>query len=158
MFYEFIKKLFDLSDASFELHRKFELPGVKLKDGVRKDFAECSELTKKIRGEQLRQEKTSEEIELAFISNLSQTDQIGVQIVKSLSSTNSETKQQVLELLRGNFKFEIPYTPNEALALFLDQKSTRQKYELLRSQAKSKNSDLYPPYYQVISKVYKHLR
>lgn len=66
-----------------------------------------------------------------------------------MSSTNSGTKQQALEVLRGNFKFEIPYTPNEALALFVDQKSTRQKYELLRSQAKSKNSDLYPPYYQV---------
>lgn len=106
VFYEFIKKQFDLSDASFELHRKFvdqfiinhnfrwqgkskfrptyfkkhyeswldqtfELPAVKLKDGVRKDFAECSERTKQRRGEQLHLEKTSEEIELAFISNLS---------------------------------------------------------------------------------------
>lgn len=184
VFHEYIKKQFDLSDASFELHRKFvdqfvinhkvrwqtkskfrpayfkkhyetwlnqtfELPIVTLKDGVRKDFLECSERTQKRRGKQLCQEKSAEEIELAFISNLKQTDQTGVQIVKSLSLANSETKQQVLELLRGNFKFEVPYTPNEALALFVDLKSTRHKYELLRSQALTRNSDLYPPYYKV---------
>lgn len=64
-------------------------------------------------------------------------------------SADDVTKHQILEVLRGNVKKEIPYSPDEALALLIDMKGTRQKYELLRSQAHSRNSELYPPYYKV---------
>lgn len=69
--------------------------------------------------------------------------------MKSISTASLETKQQNLEFLQGKVQFEIPYTPNEALALFVDLKFTRQKYKLLHAKAQSRNSDLYPPYYKI---------
>lgn len=78
------------SRAYFEKHfgpwlsQTFVLPDVTYKDAVKKDFAECSLRTKKRRGEELPQEKTPEEIQLAFIANLSHTDKDGAQIVKKV--------------------------------------------------------------------------
>lgn len=185
VFFKFVKKKFDLSDALFEQHRKFvnqfiinhtfrwqkksqcrkdffykhygdwlsntfELPEITLRETVQKDFEECSVRTKKRRAEQLRQEKSPEEIELAYFDNLRETDSIGAELVKSISTASTEKKKQLLELLQGNVHLEVPYTPNQALALYVDLKCTRQKYELLHFQAKSRNSDLYPPYYKLV--------
>lgn len=184
VFFEFIKQKFDLSDASFEDHRKFinrfvrnhmwrwqkkchcnknifrkkygtwlnksfNLPKVTKTDPVAKDSTAHSIRTVRRRAEELRQTKPREHIQLACVDNIRQDDPVSAQIVKKLLTTSTVTKDKILQLLRGDIQFEVPYTSNEALAFYVDLKCTRQKYELLHTQAKTRNSDLYPPYYKI---------
>lgn len=128
----------------------FVLPNITFKETVQKDFAECSIRTQKRRSESLRIEKSPEEIQLAFFDNLRETDSTGAEIVKGLATATSAMKERLLEVLKGNVQEEVPYSPNEALALYVDLKCTRQKYDLMHSQAKSRNSNLYPPYYKLL--------
>lgn len=135
------------------LQTKFELKPVSsltVKDKNQKTFNECSIRTKKRRGEKLCEEKDYAEIELAYFYNLSQKDKISVVILKKLLSASTETKEKVLKVLKEGLPELVPYTANESLALVIDAKLTTHQYNLLHFQAKSRNADIYPPYYKVL--------
>ncbi|KAG4079505.1 hypothetical protein HA402_005202 [Bradysia odoriphaga] len=146
---KFRKEYFDKHFGEW-LKGTFVLPNVTMKETVQKDFAECSVRTQKRRAESLRQEKSREEIELAFFDNIRESDSTGAEIVKCISTASSEMKERVLEVLRGKLQPEVPYSPNEALALYVDLKCTRHKYDLMYSQARSRNSNLYPIYNKLL--------
>lgn len=184
LFYEFIKAKFNLSDALFELHKKFVdrfiknhsfrwkkskfrpqyfkqhfgswlentfvLPEVTFEEAIRKDFEECADRTKKRRVDKLRQETHQNEIEIAFLSNLSETDKIAARIVKYVLKADTDKKMRILKLIENEGKDLIPYSANESLALMTDAKLTRSQYKLIQSQAKQRNGNIYPNYAKVL--------
>lgn len=132
------------------LGNTFELPEVTFEEATRKDFGDCSERTKKRRADQLRQETHQNEIQIAFLSNLSETDEIAAKIVKLVLKADADKKKRILALIENEPKDVLPYSSNESLALLIDGKLTRSQYELIQTQAKQRCANIYPSYAKVL--------
>ena len=62
--------------------------------------------------------------------------------------TSPEEPEIILKTLERH-KDEVKYTPDEALAMFIDNRFTTLQYINIREGAKSRNCDIYPPYYRL---------
>lgn len=131
------------------LQQSFRLDKPNLTKKQKKAFTDCSLRTKKRRIEEMRESNTKEEIEGAYMQNLRNDSEIDAEIMKGLQDVDVASKELILEIIQGNFTEVIPYTPEEALALIIDLKLSKYQYDLLRSQAKKRHADMYPPYCKV---------
>jgi len=90
-------------------------------------------------------EKYSEtEIEFAFLQNLRVNKKKLANMITDLLLKNDDD----IESLKKN-KEIIPFSENEATALIEDVKLTKYQYEIIRSQAKQRNTDILIPYKQL---------
>lgn len=70
-------------------------------------------------------------------------------IIQKLRSASPERKLKILNILNED-KSIVPYTADEALALFVDTDLSTHQYELIQHQAKARNANIYPPYYSIL--------
>lgn len=68
-------------------------------------------------------------------------------VQECLKSPTESTK--IAKLIRSCQKTDEPYTPNEALCLIIDRKLSIDDYISIREGAKSRGSNIYPPYYKI---------
>lgn len=131
------------------LKNEFKLDTPSLSIKRRKPFEECSERTKRRRMDEIRQNTNPEEIKGAFMAAVRDNSAVDAEIIARLSEVDLETKNHILKLIKGEWSPVKKYTFNEALALMVDLKLSKPKYEQLRSQNRQRNADLLPPYYRV---------
>lgn len=115
-----------------------------------KPFDECSIRTKKRRMNEIRQTKSVEEIEGAYMNIVRENSKIDAEIIAHLQSASPNCKELILQIIRGEFRPIKKYTADEALALMVDLRLTTSQYEHLHSHAKHKNADIYPPYNHIV--------
>lgn len=121
------------------------------KNGKRlKPFEECSDRTKRRRMDEVRQNRNPAEIKGAYMAIVRNENVVDAEIINNLSKVDLETKNHILKVIRGEVLPVKKFTVNEALALMVDLKLSKPKYEQLRSQNKDRNADLLPPYYRVV--------
>lgn len=132
------------------LQNEFTLENPSINQKRLKPFEECSERTKRRRMDEVRQNRNPEEIKGAYMAIVRDENVIDAEIISNLSKVDSETKSHILKVIRGEVLPVKKYTVNEALALLVDLKLSKPKYEQLRSQNKDRNADLLPPYYRVV--------
>lgn len=135
---EWLQQNFCLVTPSFQKRQK-------------KAFIECSSRTKRRRIEEVQQTLTKDEIEGAYFRNVRDdiSSEIDAEILKGLAKVDTRSKELILKIVQGNFNEIVKYTPEEALALTIDLKLSKFQYELLHSQAKQRQADIYPPYKHV---------
>lgn len=127
---------------------RLENPSTEMKQ--KKAFNDCSLRTKRRRIEEIRQAKTKEEIEGAFIQNLRvENSDIDAEIITGLKKVDGRMKELILKVINGMLSEVTKYSSEEALALIIDLKLSKFQYDLLRSQAKERQADIYPPYCKV---------
>jgi hypothetical protein len=119
-----------------------------------KEFAACCSKAKKIKTEEMRKSATTEE--LAYATKLSlyrDNKRSAAQIVSQLPEASPDRLQKIKQVL-GEASQEnkfVSYRPEEALALIMDCRLTKQAYQILREGAKKRGVDLYPSYDKVLS-------
>lgn len=115
-----------------------------------KPFDQCSERTKKRRMDEIRQSKNVEEIEGAYMDIIRKKNNADADIISSLNHASPESKENILRVIRGELCTVTKYSPDEALALMVDLNLTTSQYIHLYNQGKQQNSDIYPPYNQIV--------
>lgn len=114
-----------------------------------KPFEQCSERTQKRRMEEIRQNVNPEIVKGAYMGIVRELNPVDAEIIRHLSSATNETKNQILEVIRGELKPVKTYNTDEALALLVDLQLSKPQYEQLRKQSIDRNAKLLPPYYKV---------
>lgn len=143
------KELFYKNYASW-LENEFILEKPSIRTKHLKPFEECSERTKRRRMDEVRQNRNPEEIKGAYMAIVRDNNVVDSEIISNLSKLDAETKDHILKVIRGEVLPVKKFTVNEALALMVDLKLSKPKYENLRSQNKHRNADILPPYYRVV--------
>lgn len=143
------KELFYKNYGSW-LQNEFTLDSPSMNTKRLKPFEECSERTKRRRMDEIRQSRNPEEIKGAYMAMVRDENVVDAEIISNLSKVDLETKNHILEVIRGELLPVKKYTASEALALMVDLKLSKPKYEQLRSENKNRNADLLPPYYRVV--------
>lgn len=143
------KELFHKNYGTW-LQNEFTLDKPSINQKRLKPFEECSDRTKRRRMDEIRENRNPEEIKGAFMSIVRDDNAIDAEIISNLSKVDLETKNNILKVIRGEILPIKKYSANEALALMVDLKLSKPKYEQLRSQNKNRNADLLPPYYRVV--------
>lgn len=64
-----------------------------------------------------------------------------------MQSSVSEAKEYSNKLMKEDI---VPLSENEALLLFIEAKLTKYQYIMFRDFAKSRNADIFPPYYKLL--------
>lgn len=112
-----------------------------------KTFSESGDRSQLKKISHLVQSTSKEELLLATrVSLYNSGKRDAAQILQSLeeSPTRATKMKKIVSCPTAS---PIPYTPEEALALFVDCGLTKNQYMLMQSGAKSRNANIYPPYY-----------
>ena len=101
---------------------------------------ECSDKTKKRRMDSIKQSISGD-----IVDSFSNVDnKAAIEIIKKGILNETMNVESAIESEKA-----IPFTNDEALALFVDLKLTKHKYKLLRNLLKKKNADILPSYEEV---------
>ncbi len=112
-------------------------------------FSESSERTKKAKSKNLLEKEGAPAIQHAFVHHLrTEKRKEAAEIVQEVAFSDRKRAKTISETISA--EGEIPYTKEEALALTIDLKLSREAYESLRRGALKRNSKLYPPYGQIL--------
>lgn len=117
---------------------------------ILKPFQLCSDRTKRRRCAILRESANAIQIQQTFLSNLRKNNQkLDAKIVRQLLRLGPQRKIKILESIEKDAELT-KYTPDEALALYIDAKMTKHQYELVAHGAASRNSNIYPSYHRIL--------
>lgn len=131
-----------------ELNSKEATPPIKRK--ACKEFEHCSDRTKRRRCEELREIASEDQIKQTFISNLRKNDKtLEAKIIEQVFKLSPESKLRVYEAAQKDIKI-VKYKPDEALALFIDTKMTKDQYETVSHGASIHNANIFPSYKRVL--------
>lgn len=112
-----------------------------------KSFEESSEKTKKRKATQLFREKGLDTLQFSYVQGLRS---IGAgneaAIIELIRSASSEMQESVLQKLKQETDSVIPYTPDEALAIFIDLDLSRNQYQYLLHCLDEKACKVFPTY------------
>lgn len=115
-------------------------------------FHDCTERSKRRKVEDLLKNRSPKELSFATQSSLIQSGKRdAADIVRELSEaspqreTNSKRSRAVAQKNEG-----IPYTKEEALAYFIDSKSTVHQYKFSYKESKQRHFNMFPPYSAVL--------
>lgn len=116
-----------------------------------KDFQEASSSTKKRKISPLVENYSTEELMFAAERSLRLSGQRDTaKIVQEVSETSSKTAAKIKKVWKSPAMQPIKYTPEEALALFIDGHFTKHTYILMQSGAKARHANIYPPYHTIL--------
>lgn len=110
-----------------------------------KMFDECSNKTKLSKVSQIVKEIPHSELVVATTSSLYKAGKRSASELVSMANDEG-TAKKIKSFLGSNASLPIPYTPDDALALFLDGNYTKHSYKLMQAGAKSRNANIYPTY------------
>jgi len=68
-----------------------------------------------------------------------------------MAVTDSTASSKIKKRLESDREVPIRYTPDEALALYIDGDLTKHSYKLLQASAKGRNCNIYPAYDVLLS-------
>lgn len=114
-------------------------------------FQEMSERSKRRKLKDLNDDVGSDNIKEAFMHQLkSQRKYVKAEIIENVITATPSRTRRILNSVPTP-KEEKKFTPEEALALFLDLKLSKHQYSQLRQRAMGKNVDLFPAYHDILS-------
>lgn len=115
-----------------------------------KPFDQCSRRTKKRRCEIIRSKISDMQINDVFMENLRKNDRKDdAKIIEKLRNASPDRKTKILQILNEDSEI-VPYSADEALAMMVDGNLSTYQYETIQRQAKSRNANIYPPYYRIL--------
>jgi hypothetical protein len=117
-------------------------------------FAECCAKTKKMKTAEIRKSASTEE--LAYATKLAlyeDKNRAGAQLLAQITEYSPTRSLTITQTLRDSSKKKeiLLYTPDEALALIMDCRLTKDSYKHLRDGARRKGIDMYPSYDRVLN-------
>lgn len=118
-----------------------------------KCFAESGERTKRTKLQPLMETYSGDEIVFAAQCTLQSSgkrDAAG--IVKEVTQTTPTRATKIKKAYKSPVVLPKPYTGEEALALLVENKFTKQQYINIRKGSKDRNSDIYPSYHIIRGK------
>jgi len=136
------------------LDTKFKLPlqvTLSTSTGGRppKQFIECAERTKRLKIKTIIDNSciTSPQFIHAAKKKIHMAGQRNVvKLLNETTASPNKVKQIKLAINTSETSKPIPFTPDEALAFFVQNKLTKQQYINIRLSAKERNADIYPSY------------
>lgn len=121
-----------------------------------KAFAKCSEQTKRRKVQHLL---TSSHEELVFASRMSlvmEGKRDAANITKLVTSSSPERATKVKKIISSPYKLPVKMSGEKALALYIDNKFTKEQYNAIRQISKTHNADIYPSYKRLIQEKMKY--
>lgn len=116
------------------------------------NFNECAERTKITKVKHLVKSYTSPELSFAASAKYQLSGKRCVsQLFKESVKSPNRAKKIMNSYTCVEDKKPIPYSIDEALALLMDNKLTKQQYVNIRISSKKRNCDIYPPYDDIIT-------
>lgn len=116
-------------------------------------FHEGGERTKRRKTQELREKYSSSE--LAFATKMRFRSEGKADAAKLLHEAMETTPTRPSRMreawLQSGSNIIKPYSPDEALALFIDTRLTKSQYIKIRVQAKSRNANIYPSYQHIVA-------
>lgn len=115
-----------------------------------KPFAECSRKTKLGKVTDIIDQSSCDELVAATTSSLYKA---GKRSASALVGpvTNEGAEKKIKSCIESLSLAIIPYSPEEALAFYLDGDLTKHTYKLMQAGAKSRNANIYPTYDALLS-------
>jgi hypothetical protein len=114
-----------------------------------KDFSEVSDQSKRQKILPLLENYSLEELAFATRKSLEacgKRDAAKIVQEASTSSPKSKRATKIKKAYYSNQSLPIKYTPEEALALYIDGKFTKKSYIMMQQGAKARNANIYPNY------------
>lgn len=112
----------------------------------RKPFSEVGAQSKRQKVASLLDDYSTEELSFAVSTNLRKSGQRDAAKIIQCVSNHSLNATRIKKLVNSSPTSPIKYTPEEALALYVDGRYTKNSYILMQSGAKLRNADIYPSY------------
>lgn len=117
----------------------------------RKDFCDLCPKTQIRKVSSLVQQATCEELMVATSSSLYKSGLRSASKIICTLNKDETAGQKIKRSMDTQVKLQIPYSPEEALALYIDVGHTKHTYKLTRCSAKERNADIYPSYHKLHS-------
>lgn len=115
-----------------------------------KNFAECSESSKRKKTSDLRRSFSSLELSYAAAMNLREEgDTASATLITECVSTTPTRSTRILSKWRSQETNSSPLTPEEALSMLISLNMSKYDYNVLRRSAVSHGHDLYPSYHKL---------
>lgn len=129
-------------------------PRTKLNPGGRpeKEFGSCSERSKRRKVGEICSENNTEVLVYAAQKSLRSEGKHGeAKLIKEAIMTTPTRCKRIKEAWSDSKKATniIAYSPAEALALMIESGLTKNSYQIIRTQAKSRGANIYPSYKRV---------
>lgn len=145
------KKWLDARDISFPvsnktLHPEF-VPETKNLGPSIKPFKQCNDKTKRRRIQKLLQTNESDEITFAAAVTLRASGKRDAATIVQELASSSPQRATNIKKMRANDNISRMFSKEEALAIYVDCKLTKNSYNLLRTSANNVGHNLYPSYY-----------
>lgn len=110
-----------------------------------KPFTECSGKTQLGKVANIIEQTSCDKLVLATTSSLYKAGKRSASALVGLL-TNEGAAKKIKSCIESPSLDMIPYTPEEALALYLDGDLTKHTYKLIQAGAKTRNANMYPTY------------
>lgn len=114
-------------------------------------FSECSEKVKRKMCETLRYQADPAAIERVYIDNLRNNDRkLDANIISKLGEADPSMKKRILQILSNERREIVYYTPDEALALMIDLRLSKDDYHEMHMGGKIREANIYPSYHKIL--------
>ncbi|XP_041448468.1 uncharacterized protein LOC121404022 [Drosophila obscura] len=111
-----------------------------------KEFEDCSLKTKLNKAKSLANEATNEELMLAARVSLYKAGKRNASRAVSLLSSDEEVVAKTIKCESSDPKLPIKFSPEEALAIYIDGRFTKHSYKLVQAKTRSNNANVFPSY------------
>lgn len=144
---KFTKKNADWLQIKFEVPPLITNKKISAIGRPRKSFSESSDRTKKSKVKHIVDSYTSPELVKAISTKLHKSGKRNVVNVLSEAMKTPKRASKIKKILSYSNKLKpVPYSPDQALAFFIDNKLTKEQYINIRKGAKKRNCNIYPSY------------
>lgn len=112
-----------------------------------KDFSEVNDQSKRRKILPLLENYSLEELTFATSKSLNKSGRKdAARLVKEVSASSPKRATRIKKAYQSTSSLLVKYTPEEALALFVDGRYTKKSYILMQQGTKSRNANIYPNY------------
>lgn len=124
-----------------------ENPKGRRKGRPSKEFAEAGDQSKRHKVLPLLETYTTQELSFATSTSLRMSgNRDAALMVQTVTANSPKRATRIKKALSSPKSVATKYTPEEALALYVDGRLTKHSYNLIRAGAKAHNADIYPAY------------
>ena len=115
----------------------------------KKDFGDLCPKAQIKQVSTLMKQATCEQLMVATSSSLYKSGMRTASKIVATLNTDETAAQQIKKSLDTPVKLPVPFSPEEALALYVDVGHTKHTYQRTRLSAKERNADIYPNYHRL---------